>query len=233
MYTFKSDLSGKNYPENQKIRAASIRPAILGLMQADARDQIEYVSIAELDEYRRRYIEVSMKSEFEKLTSLEREVLEKLKNNELISKNIGKEITGNYTFGQKVADRVASFGGSWKFIIFFCTFIVVWILINLFAVFSKNYDPYPFILLNLMLSCLAALQAPVIMMSQNRAEDKDRQRAIEDYKINLKSEIEIQTLHEKIDHMIINQQGRMFEVQNIQIEMLKDIMEEISELKRK
>ena len=104
----------------------------------------------------------------------------------------------NCTFGQKVSDKVADFGGSWTFILGFGAFIVVWIIIN--TMLMKNAaDPYPFILLNLMLSCLAALQAPIIMMSQNRQEEKDRKRARSDYMINLKAEMEIRSLHMKID----------------------------------
>jgi uncharacterized membrane protein len=92
---------------------------------------------------------------------------------------------------------------------------------------NKGFDPYPFILLNLILSCLAALQAPVIMMSQNRQEEKDRERAKSDYMINLKSELEIRTLHEKIDHFIINQQQELFEMQKIQLEIMKDVLSQL------
>lgn len=106
-----------------------------------------------------------------------------------------------YTFGEKLADQVASFGGSWKFIILFFTLLVVWIIINSIAFLMKPFDPYPFILLNLILSCLASIQAPIIMMSQNRQEVKDRLRAENDYKINLKAEYEIRALQEKVDQM--------------------------------
>ena len=101
------------------------------------------------------------------------------------------------TFGQKLADKVAEFGGRWGFIIFFMTFLVAWISLNVFWLSNHGFDPYPFILLNLILSCIAAIQAPVIMMSQNRQEEKDRERTKKDYKINLKSELEIRELHEK------------------------------------
>ncbi len=231
MYTFRSDLSGKSFPESQKVRVGAIRPGVLALMQADAPDKsIGQVSLTELYHYRQRYIEQSIRSEMEQISSLQQEVLDKLKNHELVSEGAVNALSDDRcTFGQRIADKVADFGGSWKFILIFTGFIAAWITVNLVALFSKNFDPYPFILLNLMLSCLAALQAPVIMMSQNRAEAKDRQRAIDDYKINLKSEIEIQTLHEKIDHLIIDQHTALLEVQDIQIEMLKEIMEQLSD----
>jgi len=128
------------------------------------------------------------------------------------------------TTGQRIADKVASFGGSWRFIILFGLFLFIWISINIFWLVNKGFDPYPFILLNLILSCLAAIQAPVIMMSQNRQEEKDRERAKKDYMINLKSELEIRILHEKIDHLIMHQQQELLEIQKVQIEMMNDIL---------
>ncbi|WP_339916706.1 DUF1003 domain-containing protein [Yeosuana marina] len=123
---------------------------------------------------------------------------------------------------------MASFGGSWKFIILFGIFIAVWISSNIIFLVNKGFDPYTFILLNLILSCLAALQAPVIMMSQNRQEEKDRERSEQDYMINLKSELEIRILHEKIDHLIIHQQQELLTIQQVQVEMLEDIMKQIN-----
>ncbi len=128
------------------------------------------------------------------------------------------------TFGQKLADKVASFGGSWTFIVSFGIFITIWILLNILILQSNNFDPYPFILLNLILSCIAALQAPVIMMSQNRQEEKDRERSKKDYMINLKSELEIQILHEKIDHLMMHQQQDLIEIQKVQIDMINDVL---------
>jgi uncharacterized membrane protein len=136
------------------------------------------------------------------------------------------------THGQKMADHVASFGGSWTFIISFGFFLFVWIVLNTAFLLNKGFDPYPFILLNLILSCIAALQAPIIMMSQNRQEEKDRERSKLDYMINLKSELEIRTLHEKMDHLIIHQQRDLFEIQEIQIEMMKDITQSIDALSK-
>jgi uncharacterized membrane protein len=145
----------------------------------------------------------------------------------LVSEVEVEDEIGARTFGQKIADKVAAFGGSWKFIILFGVFIVLWILANIYVLLNKGFDPYPFILLNLILSCLAALQAPVIMMSQNRQEEKDRERARKDYMINLKSELEIRMLHEKLDHLILHQQHELIEIQKVQIEMMNDILSRI------
>ena len=131
------------------------------------------------------------------------------------------------TFVQKLADKVAEFGGSWGFIIFFMTFLFAWIFLNVFWLSNHGFDPYPFILLNLILSCIAAIQAPVIMMSQNRQEEKDRERAKKDYMINLKSELEIRMLDDKIDHLVMHQQQELIEIQKVQIEMMNDILNRI------
>jgi len=121
---------------------------------------------------------------------------------EKISKNVYKE---SLSFGDKMADKVAATAGSWMFIISFCFILVFWIIANV-VLLAHSFDPYPFILLNLVLSCVAALQAPVIMMSQNRQELKDRLQAKNDYKVNLKSEIIIEDLHKKIDQIMATQQ---------------------------
>ena len=140
----------------------------------------------------------------------------------------GEDENTGLTLGQRLADKVATFGGSWSFIVTFLLFMGVWIGANVFLLVSKAFDPYPFILLNLILSCIAALQAPIIMMSQNRQEEKDRERAKKDYMINLKSELEIRLLHEKIDHLIIHQQQELLEIQQIQIDMMNDILEKVN-----
>lgn len=156
-------------------------------------------------------------------------MLNSIEKQELISADTLSEkdqIAGSY--GQRLADKVASFGGSWKFIILFSIIIFIWISSNIIILADKGFDPYPFILLNLILSCLAALQAPIIMMSQNRQEEKDRKRAKLDYMVNLKAELEIRTLHEKLDHLIIHQQQDLLNIQQLQVEMMEDIMRQIS-----
>ncbi len=160
------------------------------------------------------------------MSNLETKVIGSLSEDKSLVSVVEDEV-GVRTVGQKVADKVAAFGGSWKFIILFGVFILLWIMANIYLLLNKGFDPYPFILLNLILSCLAALQAPVIMMSQNRQEEKYRERAKKDYMINLKSELEIRMLHEKIDHLIMHQQQELIEIQKVQIEMMNDILTRI------
>jgi uncharacterized membrane protein len=163
--------------------------------------------------------------QFVKLNGIVKEAIEEEK---LLSQKLLEFEEKNPTFVSRVADQVASFGGSWKFIISFIIFMLVWILANVYLL-SKPFDQYPFILLNLLLSTIAALQAPIIMMSQNRKEEKDRQRAVNDYMINLKSEIEVRNLHGKLDLLITEQMKTLFDIQKTQV----DLMEEIKSILRK
>jgi len=182
------------------------------------------MAVSELNEYRQKYLEHLFAREIGELTEMERMVLEKLKEHETLTDKLADgDDAAQFTFGQRIADKIASFGGSWTFIISFLLFILVWMALNIYWLRNRGFDPYPFILLNLILSCLAALQAPVIMMSQNRQEEKDRQRAKNDYMINLKSELEVRILHEKIDHLILHQQQDMMEIQQTQLEMLNEV----------
>jgi uncharacterized membrane protein len=121
-----------------------------------------------------------------------------------------------------LSDRLASFGGSWTFLIAFFAVLLIWIAINVAWAQRGAFDPFPFILLNLVLSCLAAIQAPIIMMSQQRQESKDRLRSLNDYRVNLKAELEIRHLHEKLDHLISRQWQRLAEIQELQIELLQE-----------
>jgi uncharacterized membrane protein len=158
---------------------------------------------------------------------LKDEVIKSINQNEFITVDTG--ITEEaLKFGDRISDKVASFGGSWKFIISFSVMLIVWIIINSLVLLLRPFDPFPFILLNLILSCVAAMQAPIIMMSQNRQEKKDRIRSENDYKINLKSEIEIRTLHEKVDHLLLDQWSKMMRIQEIQIEILEEIRNKIN-----
>jgi uncharacterized membrane protein len=142
----------------------------------------------------------------------------------ILTDKVDDEDEGTSSLGQRLADKVAAFGGSWAFILSFAGFLLVWITVNTLVMITKPFDPYPFILLNLILSSIAALQAPVIMMSQNRQEEKDRERSRKDYMINLKSEVEIRMLHEKLDHLIMHQQQELIEIQKLQIDMMTDIL---------
>ncbi|MET3358592.1 DUF1003 domain-containing protein [Leuconostoc citreum] len=145
--------------------------------------------------------------------------------------DVEKHLEDSLTFGQKIADSVARFGGSWTFIISFVSVMIVWILINSFTIFGLKFDPFPYILLNLFLSMVAAIQAPLIMMSQNRSASYDRMESKNDYHVNLKSEQEIRLLHSKIDHLIQKDQPNNMEVQRMQIEMLSTIQKQLDNLK--
>lgn len=226
MKTFISDLSHKEFPVSEKVSAKTIRNSILDLIKQDHPEftSENNLAISELNEYREKAISSYLIKELGELSDLEKIVIDSVTKNKTLSDKVDGEGKQPLTFGQKIADKVASFGGSWKFIILFGIFILIWIFTNVYWLLNKGFDPYPFILLNLILSCLAALQAPVIMMSQNRQEEKDRERSKSDYMINLKSELEIRTLHEKIDHFVMNQQQELLELQKVQIEMMGDIV---------
>lgn len=226
MKKFTSNISKKEFPANEIVNASSIRPAILKIIQKEFPGFYEHssLSIKELNEYREKYISEVLQEEIGEISNLEESVIKNLKHKSNYQDKIDKEIA-NLSFGEKLSDKMASFGGSWTFIISFSVFIIFWIIINAFFLLNKGFDPYPFILLNLILSCIAAIQAPLIMMSQNRQETKDRQRAKEDYIVNLKSELEIRMLHEKIDHIMIHQQQSLLDIQELQIDMMKDILQ--------
>ena len=229
MKTFRSDLSNMEFPISEKVSAKTIRHSILNLIQKDNPQfsHESYLSLSELNNYREKAISDYLVKEIGELTELEKTVLTSVTNNNTLADKIDVDEKQILTTGQRIADKVASFGGSWTFIISFGVFIFIWISTNVFWLVNKGFDPYPFILLNLILSCLAALQAPVIMMSQNRQEEKDRERAKKDYMINLKSELEIRTLHEKIDHFIMDQQQELLELQKVQIDMMNDILKQV------
>lgn len=229
MATFISDLSKKEFPVSEKIAAKTVRHSILDLIQKENPQfsHDSFLSRSELDVYREKSISEYLIKETGELSELEKTVLNSVTGNTTLTDKIDGEDSKELTIGQRIADKVASFGGSWTFIISFLVFIIIWISINVFWFLNKGYDPYPFILLNLILSCIAALQAPVIMMSQNRQEEKDRARARKDYMINLKSELEIRTLHEKIDHFIMDQQQELLEIQKVQLDIMNDILKKI------
>jgi uncharacterized membrane protein len=197
-----SKISGVPFRKSEGILGALIRPSIFQLIVADHPEFTEddYITFSELAIYREKYIADFLQKEIGELSLLEQKVVNTLMDNSTISDKI-EDSTRNetITFGQKLADKVASFGGSWTFIVSFGIFITIWILLNILILQSNNFDPYPFILLNLILSCIAALQAPVIMMSQNRQEEKDRERSK-------------------------NQQQDLIEIQKVQIDMINDVL---------
>jgi uncharacterized membrane protein len=179
-----------------------------------------------------RDIHKILKNESELLEKLHNIVQNAIKEEQLIVQNLLNPPIEELTDGQKISDKVARFGGSWKFIISFMSVLVIWIIFNVIALGVYKFDPYPFILLNLILSCIAALQAPIIMMSQNRVEEKDRQRSENDYLINLKAEIQIRSLHQKIDLLQEEQIKSLFDTQALQMKMLKEIEQKLSSINK-
>lgn len=205
--------------------AELLRPSLLEFIRKKfpELDSKAFICFEDLGEFRRDYVKDVLEEEIGELSALDHEVIESLQQHEILSSDIEKQFEKKLTFGERLSDHIAEFGGSWKFIILFSVVLIGWIILNAVFLLNRGFDPYPFILLNLILSCLAAIQAPVIMMSQNRAEARDRLRAENDYKVNLKAELEIRHLHEKIDHLLQRQYNRLFEIQQIQIELLQEI----------
>jgi uncharacterized membrane protein len=183
-----------------------------------------FICIADLNHFRAQYVQDVIKNDKGELSELEEQVINSIKNQELLSKDINAEYDQQLTLGERLSDKLADFGGSWRFISIFAAILFLWIALNSIVLFLKPFDPYPFIFLNLILSCLAAIQAPIIMMSQNRQEERDRLHAEHDYRINLKAELEIRNLHDKIDHLLTNQWQRLLEIQEIQMELMEELV---------
>ncbi len=182
-----------------------------------------FICRPDISRFRAQHVRSMLESEKGELSSLDQSVLASLREHEVLAKNIEAEFERDPSLGNRLADKLAATGGSWPFLIAFGVFLLFWIGMNSLVLWIRPVDPYPFILLNLLLSCLAAIQAPVIMMSQNRQGQKDRLRSQHDYEVNLKAELEIRHLHEKIDHLLTHQWERLFEIQEIQIELLQDM----------
>lgn len=166
-----------------------------------------------------------LRREWEKLTERERRVIQSFVERKQVSRNLSKAYDDDRTFGERIADKVASFGGSWTFIFIFATVLVAWVVLNSIFLLSRAFDPYPYILLNLFLSMIAAVQAPIIMMSQNRQAARDRLDAAHDYEVNLKAELEIRDIHEKLDDLREQKWIELVELQQEQIRLLEKLLE--------
>ncbi len=225
-----SQISKKTIPKGNEISVKKIRAGIILLIKEVYPDFIQkgYISVDELNYFRRLYLSKLIEQERNELNQIDKTVIEAIKKNALLNEEIQEETTTKLTYGQKMADLIATFGGSWNFIFIFFGFIFLWIFTNIIFISTKAFDPHPFILLNLILSCLAAIQAPIIMMSQNRKEQKDRIRSEKDFKINLKAELEIKFLSEKIDHLLLHHSLKLLEIQDLQTDYLEDLLKEAS-----
>ncbi len=216
------------------IRGNLIRDSIFELIKNDNPGFTKncYIRQEEVNRYRNIHLRKLIKQEKGNFDELDKDVINAISNRNVISDNIEDDWDEGLSYGQKTADKVATFGGSWTFILSFGVFIFIWMAINVWLLTKRPFDPYPFILLNLILSTLAAIQAPIIMMSQNRQEDKDRKRGENDYKVNLKAELEIKLLHEKLDHLILSQNKRILEIQELQTDYLEDIIQQMGTNKK-
>jgi uncharacterized membrane protein len=223
--TVKCQVCKKQKKLSEVLSAEIIREPIVERIKAAYPDWSSegFICISDLNHFRAEYVQDVIKKDKGDLTALEEQVVKSLREQELLSANINAEYDRQRTPGERMADKLADFGGNWLFIGIFCGVLFLWIVINSALIIWKPFDPYPFIFLNLILSCLAAIQAPVILMSQNRQEARDRLQAEYDYRINLKAELEIRHLHEKIDHLLMNQWQRLLEIQQIQMELMEEL----------
>ena len=221
-------VTNKMVNENGATEGFSIREELLEIIkQKNPNFDIEgWICNDELNKIKTQRIKILLQEDAGQLSEIESRIAESIEKHDFMSKDFTniEEEDEERTFAQRMADKVAEFGGSWKFIIFFGVFFFAWICLNVFFLQPSSFDPYPFILLNLILSCIAALQAPIIMMSQNRMEEKDRARAINDFKVGLKTEIEIRILDEKINHLVNKQIFHVYETMELQNDMLETII---------
>lgn len=215
----------RSFPRRELVPAETLRTGIVAEIERERPGWTPegFVCHEDLNRFRETYIQGLIEADKGEITTLESEVVESLKQREILSRNVDAEFERDLSPGDRLSDTIASFGGSWRFIILFGAVILVWITLNAIFLARKPFDPYPFILLNLVLSCIAAMQAPVIMMSQNRQESRDRLRSQNDYQVNLKAELEIRQLHEKVDHLLSKQWERLMEIQQLQLELMSEL----------
>jgi len=225
----------KEFPLDELYPSDLLRDSLTLIIREEFPDWNEssFICLTDLRYYRSEQIEDLLKEEIGDLSRLEEEVLDSFQEHEIFAENLNKEFEKEMTFPEKNADLLARFAGSWSFIGSFSALIVIWIIINTIGIMHQIFDPYPFILLNLFLSCLAAIQAPVIMMSQNRQAKKEKLRTDYEYGVNLKAELEIRQLHSKLDQFMKKQWHRMMEMQRIQIDLAEQISEKITKNHKK
>ncbi|WP_283434611.1 DUF1003 domain-containing protein [Neorhodopirellula lusitana] len=221
----KCTVCGKVFSMSELTPGRFVRPLVADRITAEHPDwNVEgYICQGDLNHYRSLYVQNVLEQERGELSTLERDVIESLREHDVMTQNLNDVVDETMTMGQRLADKVATFGGSWTFILIFAGVLIVWIAVNSVALFANPFDPFPFILLNLVLSCLAAIQAPIIMMSQNRQNEKDRLKADNDYRVNLKAELEIRHLHSKLDLLLTHQWQRLLEIQQVQTDLLEEL----------
>ncbi len=216
-------LTGRELPYADLVNLETVRPKLAERIRRGHPDLAPDALIdrSEIERFRSLYVEEMLQDETGEIGDIERRVAQSLDGSAMLSANIEAQLERHRTTGEVISDHLAQWGGSWVFILTFLALLCIWIAYNV-ARGAIAFDPYPFILLNLVLSCIAALQAPIIMMSQRRLEAKDRLRALNDFQVNLKAELEIRHLHEKLDHLINKQWQRLAEIQQLQMEIMQD-----------
>jgi uncharacterized membrane protein len=223
---FPCQICGEHKKQNEVVPAELIRESIVDVIRKEypALSREGYICSADLNRFRSQYVREILEREKGELASLEANITRSIKDHKLTARNINVEFDRQLTFKERLSDRIADFAGSWTFIIIFIGMLFVWIVVNTLLFVIRPFDPYPYIFLNLVLSALAAIQAPVIIMSQNRQEARDRLHAEHDYQVNLNTEMEIHQLHKKVDHLLTSQGQRLLEIQNIQVELMEELV---------
>lgn len=221
-------ICNKSKPLKEVLPADMVRLSMVTIIKEvhNVWDESGFICKDDLNEFRESFVERIFDKEKNELSDVEKEVVKNIKEQDIITQNLYEQYNKELSRWDKASDTIASFGGSWKFIGFFFAFMAIWMILNgVMAIYGKAWDPYPYILLNLILSCIASIQAPIIMMSQNRLEERDRLRAESEYQINLKAEIGIRNLHEKMDHMLFKQWEKTTEIQKVMFELIQEINE--------
>ncbi|PWG00007.1 DUF1003 domain-containing protein [Levilactobacillus bambusae] len=222
------------YQVDEGLFLADLDPSIRNRIKRDYPQAkvSDFICGHHLLKYRLDRVDAMVKADLKQTEKINKKLTRALSSDDYDIIDVNKSLEKSLTFGQRVSDDVARFGGSWGFIAIFIVVLVGWMIINGLHLFGIHFDSYPFILLNLVLSCVAAIQAPIIMMSQNRAADRDRMDAENDYHVNLKSEHELRLLHAKVDHLAQNQIPHELEIERLQIEILGEIRDELVQLRR-
>jgi uncharacterized membrane protein len=221
-------LCGRRHPTKSLVHARGIRPGVtrhLTERYAERWKPDSHVCRDCLNKERLEHLVARLAEDRGELSEIESDVARKAVDHLAIAEHVEEEFRRSATFGQRLADAVARIGGSWPFVVGFILVLLAWIGLNTWMLRGQAFDPYPYILLNLVLSCIAALQAPIIMMSQNRSAEHDRRRAEQDFRVNLKAELEIASLHDKVDHLLHAQWEHLVEMQEMQIDLLTQIAE--------
>lgn len=219
-------LCGISHPKERLRHARGIRPALAGYLEERFPDRWKpdaLVCRECLNRERLAHLLQVLAKDRGELSAIESDVARKAVDHLVIAEQVDEEFQRSATRGQRIADAVARVGGSWGFVTSFVVVLLAWIAMNSLFLRTGAFDPFPYILLNLVLSCIAALQAPVIMMSQNRMSEYDRRRADQDFRVNLKAEIEVASLHDKVDHLLHAQWEHLVEMQEMQIDLLNQI----------